>query len=84
MKKLIELLKLELGLDGQTRLKSLREDGQNEDSPKIIVFTQFRDTLDMIHERCEKEGIKSVRFYGQLKRNRKTLSNHLRQEIMMF
>ena len=65
MKKLIELLKLELGLDGQTRLKSLREDGQNEDSPKIIVFTQFRDTLDMIHERCEKEGIKSVRFYGQ-------------------
>lgn len=65
MKKLIELLKLELGLDGQTRLKSLRDDGQNDESPKIIVFTQFRDTLDMIHERCEKEGIKSVRFYGQ-------------------
>ncbi|AMK16341.1 DEAD/DEAH box helicase [Methanobrevibacter olleyae] len=65
MKKLIELLKLELGLDGQTRLKSLRDEGKNKDSPKIIVFTQFRDTLDMIHERCEKEGIKSVRFYGQ-------------------
>ena len=65
MKKLIELLKLELGMDGQTRLKSLRDEKENEDSPKIIVFTQFRDTLDMIHERCEKEGIKSVRFYGQ-------------------
>ena len=65
MKKLIELLKIELGMDGQTRLKSLREDGEDKDSPKIIVFTQFRDTLDMIHERCEKEGIKSVRFYGQ-------------------
>ncbi|MBE6512374.1 MAG: DEAD/DEAH box helicase [Methanobrevibacter olleyae] len=65
MKKLIELLKLELGMDGQTRLKSLRDDGEDNDSPKIIVFTQFRDTLDMIHERCEKEGIKSVRFYGQ-------------------
>ena len=65
MKKLIELLKLELGMDGQTRLKSLRDDGEDRDSPKIIVFTQFRDTLDMIHERCEKEGIKSVRFYGQ-------------------
>ena len=65
MKKLIELLKLELGLDGQTRLKSLREGHEDKDSPKIIVFTQFRDTLDMIHERCEKEGIKSVRFYGQ-------------------
>ena len=65
MKKLMEILKLELGMDGQTRLKSLREDGQNEDTPKIIVFTQYRDTLDMIHERCEHEGIKSVRFYGQ-------------------
>ena len=51
--------------DGQTRLKSLRVEGEDKDSPKIIVFTQFRDTLDMIHERCEKEGIKSVRFYGQ-------------------
>ena len=65
MKKLIELLKLELGMDGQTRLKSMREDKEDKDSPKIIVFTQYRDTLDMIHERCEKEGIKSVRFYGQ-------------------
>ncbi len=65
MRKLMEILKLELGMDGQTRLKSLREDGENKDSPKIIVFTQFRDTLDMIHERCEREGIKSVRFYGQ-------------------
>lgn len=65
MKKIIELLKLELGLDGQTRLKSLRDTEENEESPKIIVFTQFRDTLDMIHERCVKEGIKSVKFYGQ-------------------
>ncbi|WP_297980390.1 DEAD/DEAH box helicase [uncultured Methanobrevibacter sp.] len=65
MKKLIELLKLELGMDGQTRLKSLRDDGENQESPKIIVFTQFRDTLDMIHKRCESEGIKSVRFFGQ-------------------
>ena len=65
LKKIIELLKLELGMDGQTRLKSLRDDKEDEDSPKIIVFTQYRDTLDMIHEKCEKEGIKSVRFYGQ-------------------
>lgn len=79
MKKLIELLKMELGVDEgqsesgdddthkevQTRLKSLREDGETQNSPKIIVFTQFRDTLDMIHEKCESEGIKSVRFFGQ-------------------
>jgi len=66
LKKLMELLKKELGEDqAQTRLSSLRTDGENKDSPKIIVFTQFRDTLDMIYERCEREGIKSVRFYGQ-------------------
>jgi len=35
MKKLIELLKLELGMDGQTRLKSLRDDGEDKDSPKV-------------------------------------------------
>jgi len=66
LRKLMELLKKELGEDqAQTRLSSLRTDGENKDSPKIIVFTQFRDTLDMIYERCEREGIKSVRFYGQ-------------------
>ncbi|BBL62151.1 DEAD/DEAH box helicase [Methanobrevibacter arboriphilus] len=32
---------------------------------RIIVFTQFRDTLEMIQKKCEKEGINSVKFYGQ-------------------
>ena len=63
---IIEILKKELGMEGgQTRLSSIRTERSDEDSPKIIVFTQFRDTLDMIHERCEQEGIRSVRFYGQ-------------------
>ena len=66
LKKIIEILKKELGMEGgQTRLSSIRTERSDEDSPKIIVFTQFRDTLDMIHERCEQEGIRSVRFYGQ-------------------
>ena len=66
LKKIIEILKKELGMEGgQTRLSSIRTKRSDEDSPKIIVFTQFRDTLDMIHERCEQEGIRSVRFYGQ-------------------
>lgn len=64
--KLIELLKKELAYDNtQTTLTSVRNDGKNQKTPKIIVFTQFRDTLKMIHKRCEKEGIKSVKFYGQ-------------------
>ena len=32
---------------------------------KIIVFTQYRDTLEMIHQKLEKEGIKSAKFFGQ-------------------
>jgi len=29
------------------------------------VFTQYRDTLEMIHQKLEKEGIKSAKFFGQ-------------------
>ncbi|MDR2967368.1 MAG: DEAD/DEAH box helicase [Methanobacteriaceae archaeon] len=38
---------------------------KNKNNQKIIVFTQFRDTLEMIYQVCEKEGIKSVKFFGQ-------------------
>jgi ERCC4-related helicase/ERCC4-type nuclease len=66
LQKLIEILKKELAVDNsQTRLKSMRDTQDNTKIPKIIVFTQFRDTLDMIHQKCEKEGIKSVKFFGQ-------------------
>ncbi len=66
LRKIVEILKKELAVDDeQTRLSSIRTERQDEESPKIIVFTQFRDTMDMIHERCEREGIRSVRFYGQ-------------------
>lgn len=39
----------------------MKEDKSN----KIIVFSQFRDTTKTIHEYCEKDEIKSLRFYGQ-------------------
>ncbi len=66
LQKLVEILKKELGVDdNQTRLKSMRDTQDNVKIPKIIVFTQFRDTLKMLHQRCEKEGIKSVKFFGQ-------------------
>ena len=29
------------------------------------MFTQYRDTLEMIHQKLEKEGIKSAKFFGQ-------------------
>ena len=88
LNKLSELLKKELGAeDGvQTRLSSLRtgaEGEKNKNTPKIIVFTQFRDTLDIIYKKCEKEGIKSVKFYGQGTRDgEKGLTQKKQREII--
>jgi Fanconi anemia group M protein len=67
LRELTKILKKELGSgDGQTRLQSARfADSQDESSSKVIVFTQYRDTLEMIHQKLEKEGIKSVKFFGQ-------------------
>ena len=67
LRELTKILKKELGSgDGQTKLQSTRfADREDESSSKIIVFTQYRDTLEMIHQKLEKEGIKSVKFVGQ-------------------
>ncbi|MEE1129385.1 MAG: DEAD/DEAH box helicase [Methanobrevibacter sp.] len=67
LRELSKILKKELGSsDGQTKLQSTRfTDKEDDSSSKIIVFTQFRDTLEMIHQKLEKEGIKSAKFFGQ-------------------
>ncbi|WP_297898452.1 DEAD/DEAH box helicase [Methanobrevibacter sp.] len=71
LKKLMEILKEELGIFDNKQLKlikktSKKDNGSNiNKNKKIIVFTQFRDTLEMIHQKCEKEGINSVKFFGQ-------------------
>jgi len=66
LREVTRILKKELGTDdGQTKLQSSRVTGKDEKSSKIIVFTQYRDTLEMIHEKLEKEGIKSAKFFGQ-------------------
>ena len=63
LQKLIELLKEELNLD--KKRKTLVKIDKKEKNQKVIVFTQFRDTLETIYQKCEKEGIKSVKFFGQ-------------------
>lgn len=71
LKKLTDILKKELGEDKhQTKLQSTRY-VKNEDkkSSKVIVFTQYRDTLEMIYQKLEKEGIKAAKFYGQASRD---------------
>lgn len=67
LRELTKILKKELGsTDGQTKLQSTRfAEKEDESSSKIIVFTQYRDTLEMIHQKLEKEGIKSAKFFGQ-------------------
>lgn len=67
LREITKILKKELGADdGQTKLTTERfEDKNDESSSKIMVFTQYRDTLEMIHQKLEKEGIKSAKFFGQ-------------------
>lgn len=81
---LVKILKKELFDNGQTKLQSDRfSDNQNNRNSKIMVFTQYRDTLEMIHERLEKEGIKSAKFFGQAtKDGQKGLSQKKQKEII--
>jgi ERCC4-type nuclease len=67
LREITKILKKELGSgDGQTKLKTTRfDDKSDESSSKIMVFTQYRDTLEMIHQKLEREGIKSAKFFGQ-------------------
>ena len=66
VREVTKIIKKELGDNGQTKLTTSRFDDKNDESAsKIIVFTQYRDTLEMIHQKLEKEGIKSAKFFGQ-------------------
>lgn len=44
--------------------KELKQDQQ------IIVFSQYRDTVNEIHRKCEEESIRSVKFFGQASRDK--------------
>ena len=67
LKKLMDILKKEFEIDdkNQTKLTKEKKEDETKNNHRIIVFTQFRDTLEMIYQKCEKEGIKSVKFFGQ-------------------
>ncbi|MGB9837314.1 DEAD/DEAH box helicase [Methanothermobacter sp.] len=49
-------------------IEILRKELEGGDS-RIIVFTQFRDTLEEIYQRCVREGINAIKFYGQNSRS---------------
>ena len=41
-----------------------------EDKEQVIVFSQYRDTVNHIHRKCQEEGINSVKFFGQASREK--------------
>jgi len=57
--------------------KELRDDS------RVIVFSQFRDTVEDIYQRCQDEEISAVKFFGQASREReKGLSQKKQKEII--
>ena len=85
VREITKIIKKELSIDdGQTKLKTERfDDKPDKSSSKIIVFTQYRDTLEMLHQKLEKEGIKSGKFFGQgMKDGEKGLSQKQQKEII--
>lgn len=84
LKKVTDIIKKELGQNGQTKLQSDRYvKDADQKSSKIMVFTQYRDSLEMIHQTLEKEGIKSAKFFGQASRDgEKGLTQKEQKEII--
>ena len=84
LKKVTDIIKKELGQNGQTKLQSDRYSKDvDQKASKIIVFTQYRDSLEMIHQKLEKEGIKSAKFFGHASRDgEKGLSQKKQKEII--
>jgi ERCC4-related helicase len=67
LKKLVSILKGEL---------------KKADS-RIIIFTQFRDSVENIYQHCLQENINAVKFFGQASReNEKGLTQKKQKEII--
>ncbi|WP_321423009.1 DEAD/DEAH box helicase [uncultured Methanobacterium sp.] len=41
-----------------------------EDKEQVIVFSQYRDTVNHIYRKCQEEGINAVKFFGQASREK--------------
>lgn len=64
-------------------VKILKKELNKNKNSKIIVFTQFRDTVDNIFEKCIENDIKAVKFFGQAaKEGEKGLTQKKQKEII--
>jgi len=63
----IDLLRtLDIDSKAQALLENLRQIYYREASPKIIIFTEFRETQEMLREVLSDEGWECELFHGQL------------------
>ncbi len=54
-----------------------------EDKEQVIVFSQYRDTVNHIYGKCQEEGINAVKFFGQANREKeKGLSQKEQKDII--
>jgi ERCC4-related helicase len=66
----------------QKLIKILKKELINTNS-RIIIFTQFRDSVENIYQYCLAEDINAVKFYGQAPReNEKGLTQKKQKEII--
>jgi len=55
-----------------------------EDNEQVIVFSQYRDTVNHIYRKCQEEGINAVKFFGQASREKeKGLTQKEQKDIIM-
>ena len=65
--RVIELLsKIEIDSKTRTFTEKLHDLFQDDPNGKVIVFTEFRETQDMLVDICSAQGWSAHRFHGQL------------------
>jgi ERCC4-related helicase len=66
----------------QKLMKILKNELADSNS-RIIIFTQFRDSVENIYQHCVKEDINAVKFFGQASReSEKGLTQKKQKEII--
>ncbi len=61
----------------------LKKELKDNKGSRIIVFTQFRDTVDRIYEECLENDINAIRFFGQAsKEGTKGLTQKKQKEVI--
>ena len=65
------------------KLMSILKKELKKSDSKIIIFTQFRDSVENIYQHCMAEDINAVKFFGQAPReNEKGLTQKKQKEII--